>query len=148
MGLVGRNRNLGGGDRRCLLRLDMIATEVLDRRTRRWKINRDFVGQRSPIRALVRHERFERDSRCVGTSGTKHLAATIEAALEVVKDRKCVYDAAMPKECPMCGEFMRLVTRESVSRVPGSAQEVKTSVREWVCPDCDYFEDAETNDSA
>jgi acetone carboxylase gamma subunit len=54
----------------------------------------------------------------------------------------------MPKECPMCGEFMRLVTRETVSRVPGSAQEVKTSVREWICPDCDYFEDAEANDSA
>jgi len=54
----------------------------------------------------------------------------------------------MPKECPMCGEFMRLVTRETVSRVPGSAQEVKTAVREWICAECDYFEDAEPSDSA
>ena len=56
------------------------------------------------------------------------------------------YDARMPKECPMCGEFMRLVTRETVSRVPGTSQEVKTPVREWVCPECDYFEEAEAGD--
>jgi uncharacterized protein with PIN domain len=45
------------------------------------------------------------------------------------------------KECPMCGEFMRLVAREVVSRVPGTTQEVKRLVREWVCPECDFFED-------
>jgi C4-type Zn-finger protein len=49
----------------------------------------------------------------------------------------------MTKECPLCGEFMRLVERETVSRVPGTAQEVKTLVREWVCPECDYFEEEE-----
>ena len=43
----------------------------------------------------------------------------------------------------MCGEFMRLVTRESVSRVPGTAQEVKSVAKEWVCPECDYFEEEE-----
>jgi hypothetical protein len=41
----------------------------------------------------------------------------------------------------MCGEFMRLVTRETVTRLPGSTQEVKKTVREWVCPECDYFEE-------
>jgi YgiT-type zinc finger domain-containing protein len=49
----------------------------------------------------------------------------------------------MPKECPMCGEFMRLITRENVSKVPGTSQVVKTEVREWVCPECDYFEEDE-----
>lgn len=53
----------------------------------------------------------------------------------------------MQKECPMCGEFMRLVTRETVSRVPGTSQEVKTPVREWICPECDYFEEAESGDT-
>ena len=48
-----------------------------------------------------------------------------------------------PKECPMCGEFMRLVTRQTVSRLPGTTQEVKTPVREWICPECDFFEEAE-----
>lgn len=47
------------------------------------------------------------------------------------------------KECPMCGELMRLVTRENVSHVPGTSQEVKRAAREWVCPECDYFEDEE-----
>ena len=48
----------------------------------------------------------------------------------------------------MCGEFMRLVTRETVSQVPGTAQQVKTDTREWVCPECDYFEEAEIGDTA
>jgi uncharacterized protein with PIN domain len=52
----------------------------------------------------------------------------------------------MGKECPMCAEFMRLVSRETVTRVPGTSQEVKTIVREWVCPECDYFEDADASD--
>ena len=53
----------------------------------------------------------------------------------------------MPKECPMCGEFMRIVTRENVTQVPGTAQQVKTVTREWVCSECDYFEEAESGDS-
>jgi rubredoxin len=48
------------------------------------------------------------------------------------------------KECPMCGEIMRQQTRESVSRVPGTSQEVKKIEREWVCPECDYFEEDES----
>jgi C4-type Zn-finger protein len=49
----------------------------------------------------------------------------------------------MQKECPLCGEYMRLETRETVSRVPGSNQEIKTVVKEWVCRECDYFEEAD-----
>ena len=50
------------------------------------------------------------------------------------------------KECPMCGEMMQL--RESVitDRVPGTPQTKTLSVVEWVCPECDYFEDAEPED--
>ena len=53
----------------------------------------------------------------------------------------------MIKECPMCGERMRLETRETVTRVPGTPQETRTVVREWVCRECDYFEDAEESTS-
>ena len=51
------------------------------------------------------------------------------------------------KDCPMCGESMRL--RESVvtDRVPGTPQTRTTQVREWVCPECDYFEETEDLDS-
>ncbi len=46
----------------------------------------------------------------------------------------------------MCGERMQLVTRETVARVPGTSREVKTIVQEWVCRECDYFEEVdETN---
>ena len=52
---------------------------------------------------------------------------------------------AMQKECPLCGERMMLETRETIARVPGTAQEVRTVLREWVCRECDYFEDAESS---
>ena len=41
----------------------------------------------------------------------------------------------------MCGEIMRQQTREEITRVPGTSQEVKKLEREWVCPECDYFEE-------
>jgi C4-type Zn-finger protein len=49
----------------------------------------------------------------------------------------------MNKECPLCGDFMRLEKREVVTRLPGSSQEVKTIEKEWVCRECDYFEEVE-----
>lgn len=49
----------------------------------------------------------------------------------------------MQKECPQCGDRMSLVTRDNVTRVPGSSQEVRTVVREWICRECDYFEEAD-----
>ena len=48
-------------------------------------------------------------------------------------------------ECPMCGETMSLRTREVVHRVPGTAQTTTVTMNEWVCPECDYFEEAETD---
>ena len=49
----------------------------------------------------------------------------------------------MIKECPMCGETMRLLEREIIDRIPGTSQTKSTKFREWVCPECDYFEDAD-----
>ena len=45
------------------------------------------------------------------------------------------------KECPMCGEQMRIREREVTDRVPGTSQTSTSTFREWVCPDCDYFEE-------
>jgi C4-type Zn-finger protein len=49
------------------------------------------------------------------------------------------------KECPLCGETMRLKAREQVDHIPGHSQVVRRTIREWICPDCDYFEDYEEN---
>jgi C4-type Zn-finger protein len=49
------------------------------------------------------------------------------------------------KECPLCGETMRLHEREVQDRVPGQGTTVRMA-REWVCPECDYFEEAETGE--
>jgi acetone carboxylase gamma subunit len=43
----------------------------------------------------------------------------------------------------MCGESMELREREIIDRVPGMAQTQTSKFREWVCPECDYFEEAE-----
>jgi transposase len=50
------------------------------------------------------------------------------------------------RECPMCGEMMRLQEREITDRIPGSPQTHVAKFREWVCPECDYFEDADESD--
>jgi hypothetical protein len=47
------------------------------------------------------------------------------------------------KECPLCGETMRLRARETTDHIPGTAQTSTHIVREWMCPECDYWEEAE-----
>ncbi len=48
----------------------------------------------------------------------------------------------------MCGESMRIVVREQVDRVPGSHTYRTRELREWVCPECDYFEEADDKKEA
>jgi YgiT-type zinc finger domain-containing protein len=50
------------------------------------------------------------------------------------------------KECPLCGETMRLTLRDLTDRVPGTGQVTTRQVREWVCPECDNWEEAEGNE--
>ena len=38
---------------------------------------------------------------------------------------------------------MRLAVSESTVQIHGNPAPSTKSVREWVCPDCDYFEEAE-----
>jgi hypothetical protein len=38
---------------------------------------------------------------------------------------------------------MRYRETESIVQVPGYPQASTRKTREWVCPDCDYFEEAE-----
>ena len=45
------------------------------------------------------------------------------------------------KECPLCAESMRLRESEITDRVPGTLQSRTSKIREWVCPECDYFEE-------
>jgi rubredoxin len=47
------------------------------------------------------------------------------------------------KECPLCGGTMKLRENPTVVRVPGNPNATTRITREWVCPDCDYFEEAE-----
>ncbi len=47
------------------------------------------------------------------------------------------------KECPLCGETMRLSIRESAQDTTGAGTRPVRITREWICPECDYFEEAE-----
>jgi len=46
------------------------------------------------------------------------------------------------KECPLCGEPMDLRRTESPTQVPGNPKPTILIVSEWVCKDCEYFEEA------
>ena len=50
------------------------------------------------------------------------------------------------QDCPMCGETMRLNEKAHTDHVPGAPQPVVTETREWICPECDYFEDADESE--
>jgi rubredoxin len=47
------------------------------------------------------------------------------------------------RECPMCGGTMKIKETRSVLQVPGNPRAITRTTNEWVCPDCDYFEEAE-----
>jgi transposase len=50
------------------------------------------------------------------------------------------------KECPLCGETMHLKETDQSVQVPGNPRPTAHQVREWVCPECDYFEEAEADE--
>ena len=50
------------------------------------------------------------------------------------------------RECPMCGELMQLRETQVTDRLPGTLQTKTTKAFEWLCPECDYFEEAEAED--
>ena len=47
------------------------------------------------------------------------------------------------KECPLCGASIRLKQNKVVVQTPGNPTATTRTEREWICPDCDYFEEAE-----
>ena len=47
------------------------------------------------------------------------------------------------RECQLCGESMHRVERQTSDRVTGTSEVKVRSTWEWVCPECDNFEEAE-----
>ena len=41
---------------------------------------------------------------------------------------------------------MRLRENKTIVWIPGNPNATTRTTHEWVCPDCDYFEDAEAED--
>jgi hypothetical protein len=44
-------------------------------------------------------------------------------------------------ECPLCGETMRRTPCTEVVRIPGTSESRTRVQEEWVCPECDYFQE-------
>ena len=54
----------------------------------------------------------------------------------------------MQKECPLCGDRRCASRRAKRSRAcPAPRRKSGPSIREWVCRECDYFEEAEETGS-
>ena len=49
----------------------------------------------------------------------------------------------MTRECPLCGGTMTVHESESVTQIPGNPKATVHVTREWVCPDCEYFEEVD-----
>jgi C4-type Zn-finger protein len=47
------------------------------------------------------------------------------------------------KECPLCGGTMRLKRTETAVQIPGNPRATVHQLAEWICPDCNYFEEAD-----
>jgi rubredoxin len=47
------------------------------------------------------------------------------------------------RECPLCGGNMHLKIVKAVAHIPGRPEAPTRTTGEWICPDCDYFEEAE-----
>jgi len=45
------------------------------------------------------------------------------------------------RECPLCGTTMRLKLTETIVQIPGNPKPTRAPSREWICPECDYFEE-------
>lgn len=50
------------------------------------------------------------------------------------------------KECPLCGELMDRRDTQTSTQIPGNPKPTVHTVHEWVCPDCEYFEEAGVGD--
>jgi rubredoxin len=50
-----------------------------------------------------------------------------------------------PRECPMCGAMMRLNEIDTTVRVVGYTEKSTRQVREWTCPECEYFEEVDND---
>jgi rubredoxin len=47
------------------------------------------------------------------------------------------------RECPLCGGTMQKKIRTLVTRIAGQHDAPPKKSAEWVCPECDYFEEAD-----
>ena len=131
---------IGGRDEAC--------AHALDGPVQRRKIDRDLVVEPS-VRARKRHREHAFRGAAVVTRANgvvpHRLSYDRVATAGCQGERRVLASRATmdQRECPVCGERMRLQTREQTDRVPGT-REVKTkAVREWVCPECDHFEEVE-----
>jgi rubredoxin len=50
------------------------------------------------------------------------------------------------RECPLCGGTMQLLERIVTTPIPGNPTPAAKLMREWVCPDCDNFEEVGDED--
>jgi predicted nucleic-acid-binding Zn-ribbon protein len=57
-----------------------------------------------------------------------------------------VEEATLRRECPMCGEFMAIKERVLTDHLRGVQQIVTRTIKEWTCPECDYFEEYDPDD--
>jgi hypothetical protein len=51
------------------------------------------------------------------------------------------------RECPLCAGTMTIKETKTVTQILGNPTPTTRLTREWVCRDCDYFEEVEEESS-
>jgi hypothetical protein len=144
---------------------EKFVANALDHVIDRGKVDRDFVGE-----ALLGHTRrshgVPRHGQRVMTEGARLHENTLHDRSRVSRLSRRDTDGSLrmnggatsaatvpgfdrhevmagDRECPLCGTTMRLKESDDVVQIPGNPQLSSKRTREWVCPECDYFEEAE-----
>src|SRR5258705_2572079 len=119
--------------------------EIADRR----KVDRDLIGKtivrplgvvtHGLVRQIQLHPPFFRQPN----KDTERVSRLSRHRTDANVTRIMPEESGPTRECPMCGCTMQLKKRETVVHLPGNPSGTKSKAAEWVCPDCDYFEELE-----
>ena len=153
--IEGRQGNLGRHRARLLVRSEKGIAHPVHHGPHGRKVDGDLIGEPVESRRQSPDAAGGRSLFVLESTGgfTAHVClaplGTIGTTSQLVKASSRCYDpvfAMQPKECPVCGESMHLVDRELSDRVPGTSEWKKRKISEWVCPECEHFEEADPAD--
>ena len=118
-------------------RRDEAFAHPFDRRVQRRKIDRHFVGEPRGA-ARDRHRKHAPGRAPVVTRANRVVPHRLSRYVSITS-----FERWSRKNVPMCGERCGCTRANRPIACPALRETRTKPVREWICPECDHFEDAE-----